>query len=496
MNRCSAMISPALWSQFLHSDRIIPEHVWHLSDVIRREVVKGQDTGLGAVVLVSMPPGHIKSDTASVHTPEWFLENWPAKNVGVASYGQRKAAEWGRKIRNDIKQNPEKFSVRLAEDSKAKDQFNTQKDGGLLCTGVGGAFTGFRAHLLVVDDPVKDEEEAQSEVMREKVWEWFRTVAFTRCWPEAVKLVVMTRWHEDDLIGKVEQLYRDGDDENTAKYPLVIVRFPAIAEDEDVLGRQPGEPLWPEGGYGLEWAESTIAFVGSLNWAKMYQQRPSPKGGGMFKAKYFRYWHRLQDGYELDTDAGKVRYSEAEVFKIQTIDTAMTEKTTSDFCVCMTLGITKGMEILVLDISRERMDVPEQWPWALRQRAKWGNILNWRWQGVESKNSGITMLQLAKREGVPLRELEAETDKVTRATPASVAYEQGRVFHKAGAPWQEDFESELKNFPNGAHDDQVDCIAHGVRSIQPRRRMLSGNGTTFQQPRDPLSGIAVAGGAR
>jgi len=482
---------PAEWSKLMNPEWPVPDFVRRISDIIRDEIAESIRERDGGLLMISLPPGHNKSYIASVNTPEWFLEKYPDKRVAIVSYGHRRAMEWGEEIRNHIRENPDKFAIRLRKDTTAKDRFHTEQGGGVLCTGIGGPLTGFRAHLVGIDDPVKDDEEAKSEVMREKHWNWFRTVAITRRWPEAMTFIVMTRWHEDDLVGRVHALYAEAEKQGTAaKLPrLRVIRIPCIAEEDDVLGRTPGEPLWPEMGYDERWAERTRYLVGSHVWATMYQQRPSPEGGGIFKLQYFRYFTDEGTHYALHAPDGKAhRVLKSECRYFQTADTAMTEKDTSDFTVVSTFALTPLNHLLVVNVERARLEIPEQWPFVQNAIARARTLGSYLWTAVEDKGSGTGLLQLGRKLGMPLRALKAERDKTTRATPASVWYENGMVYHARNAHWLADFEHELLAFPNGSHDDQVDTVAYAVLEARARPSEPIVAGTT----REP----ALAGASR
>lgn len=479
---------PAEWSKLMNPHWTVPGFARGISNMIRDEVVRAMAERRGGILLLSMPPGHNKSYIGSVNFPEWFLERWPDKRVAIVAYGHTKAAEWGEQIRNDIKENPEKFTIRLRPDSTAKDRFHTDQGGSVLCTGVGGPLTGFRAHAVVIDDPVKSDEEAQSELIREKHWNWLRTVAITRRWPEAMTLIIMTRWHEDDMVGRMIRLYRESEESGAPLPPMRVVRIPCIAEENDPLGRPVGAPLWPEVGYDAAWAAQTKTLVGSRVWATMYQQRPTPEGGAIFKREHFRYftvdpagfYHLYGDGAEPE------KIPQAACWKGQAVDTAMKAKEGSDWTVVLTFAVTPKRQLLVLEVARERLDVPDQLPFLKARRSRW----NPRICGVEDKGSGTAVIQEARRQGIMLHPLKAEVDKVTRATPASALYEQHAAYHLRDAPWLDDFESELMGFPNATHDDQVDALAYGVtllsggvslltsgRPAKPKRRVQEGVGS-------------------
>ena len=218
-----------------------------------------------------MPPRHGKSELASKWTPIWFLANWPNKRVILSSYEATFAASWGRKVRNTMQENPG-IGVQLSEDSKAVGVWETTQGGGMLAVGAGGAITGHGADLLVIDDPVKNAEEAASPVIRQKIWEWWQTTPRTRMEPGGSIIVDMARWDVDDLVGHLKA-QRDE--------PWVIVELPAVAEANDAIGRSPGEALWPER-YDLSALAAIRRDVGEDAWASLYQQRPNPQGRGYY----------------------------------------------------------------------------------------------------------------------------------------------------------------------------------------------------------------------
>ncbi len=446
MNPAVARLSPAAMSKFLNPSRQLAQHVWHLSDKLRDAIVAGRGR-----VIVCMPPGHAKSDTISVHLPVWALEIWPDLPIAITSYGHEKAMEWGAKIRDIISTNSDKLLTRLKRDSKAKHRWHTPEGGGVYCTGVGGALTGFRAGLGIVDDPVKDRVEAASETYRKRAWLWFNEVFLTRLHPDATAIVVQTRWHEDDLAGRL--IAQGGWD---------VISFPYFAEEGDALGRDEGEPLWPEYGFDTEWGNQQMTAIGSQSWASLYQQRPSPEGGAVFKREHFRYYTSDDDFYTLTRPGMEPRrVLKALCWIGQACDTALKAKTTSDWTVCLTFAVTPDNDIIILDVARARLEVPDQIGFLYAARDKW-QVPGWRWQAVEDKASGTGLIQEARRAGKPFRVLKADVDKVSRAMPAAVRYENGMVYHPVNASWLADFEHELLTFPNGAHDDQVDGLAYGV----------------------------------
>ena len=376
----------------------------------------------------------------------------------MATNTMRLARKWGRHIRNTISSQPDLFTTRISSDSAAQEQWTTTADGEFIAIGVGGQPAGLGANLLITDDPIGARREANSETYRENVWDWWRGTIFTRLEPGGKAVVMHTRWNEDDLIGRILA------DEGMGLSRCKVISLPAIAEeDEDVDGwtRKKGEALWPER-WPIEKLERRRAAVGRFEWAAQYQQRPTPLGGAVFRRQDFRYFRYGVDWYELVQGDGTVkRLPFSDCWLAQTCDTAITAKTTSNYTVCTTFAVGPDHELLVIDVARAKLEVPDQIAWLLQQRAKWPSV---RWQGIEPKASGKGILQQARRTGHPFRELSgSEVDKVTRASPVSVMYENGMVYHKAGADWLDACESELLAFPNGKHDDQVDTISYAGR---------------------------------
>lgn len=230
-------------------------------------------TGRIKRLLVSMPPGFGKSYLTSMYFPVWYLENFRQNRIILASYEAEFAAKWGKKARNLILENQKILGSRLCDDSQAADNWELKSGGSMMTAGIGGPCTGNRANLLIADDPHKNQEEANSLVFQEKAWEWFDSTFMTRLQPGGSAVVVATRWHEHDLIGRILENV-----EERGAQPWEVIRFPAIAEHEDVLGRKPGEGLWPERFSDEEMAQIKADRTDYV-WASLYQQEPPSKTG-------------------------------------------------------------------------------------------------------------------------------------------------------------------------------------------------------------------------
>src|SRR5690348_3861723 len=213
-------------------------HLRLLSDALWR-VAAGHIRRL----MVFMPPRHGKSELVSHYFPAWYLGTRPNRRVILTSYEADFAATWGRKVRDVLAEfGPTLYGVRVRDDSSAANRWDlAEHTGGMVTAGVGGPITGRGADVLIIDDPVKNADDALSATMRERVWEWWRSTAYTRLEPSGAAVLVMTRWHEDDLAGRLLGEMEQGGEH------WEVLRLPAIAEEEDdALGRHPGEALWPQ----------------------------------------------------------------------------------------------------------------------------------------------------------------------------------------------------------------------------------------------------------
>jgi predicted phage terminase large subunit-like protein len=462
-------------------------HLVHLSTILADAVLgNGHDR-----ILVDMPPRHGKSVMCSHYFPVWFLEWWPEKTIVVASYAKDFAAKWGRNVRNTIAENEDVLTVRLSADSKSAGQWNTQAGGGMICVGVGGALTGHGADVLLVDDPIKNRKEANSPTVRESIHDWWKSTAHPRLEPDSVAVVIQARWHEDDVIGRLKanqaQDERDleegiGDDEFDR---WEHVSFPALCEEAgDVLGREPpgvagdgrpvdGEPLWPER-LSAKFLARKRRAVGPFEWASLYQGHPQPPGNQMFKRSWIRYFrdepgHGGEPVFVLmrpDGEDRRVRKSACAWF--QTADTAEGDGLGNDYTAVGTWAAVPPIQnepvaLLLIEMAREKLSIPRILPYIEAARSRWPLVA---WTGVEKKSSGTGVIAAAQIRGLPLRGLEATENKATRAAPLAVYYENGQVYHRAGASWLADYEDELLTFPRGANDDQVDVASHAAGSIK------------------------------
>lgn len=449
---------------------------WHHKRITK--VLQGVIDGTEKRVIIEMPPRHGKSEHVSRRLPPAFFGAHPDAKVIQASYSASLASKENRQVQRIMLQ-PEFRAlfpnVQIpSKDSSAGDrryvrnnqQFEILGTGGqYISAGVGGPITGEGMTLGIVDDPIKNAEEADSETYRDNIWDWWLSTFLTRDEGDAAIVVCATRWHEDDLIGRILAQAKETGEKWT------VIKLEALREDmEDKEDpREEGEALWP-GKFSKAWMERRRKQLGDRWWNAMYQQQPSATEGNIFKREL---WER----FDLDMPP---KY----ICKIQSEDTAHDTKSTNDFSVIETWGIWKGGADL-LDVWRERVAFPD-----LKEQTKALAIRDApSWLLIERKGSGISLIQELQRDTrLPIWGEDPEKpgvvpdkDKVARAQAAVGYVASKKIRIPKQAPWLADFLSEHANFPNGKNDDQVDTTTQFINWyrtfwVQPAQRILGAKG--------------------
>lgn len=389
------------------------------------------DRGENDRLIVMMPPRHSKTWHTSVHFPAWTMGRNPRQQVILASYAAELAWQNSRQARELFRHPLWPFAARLRDDSQAMNRWHTDDGGILLASGVGGALTGFGAHKLLIDDFVKNREDADSEVIREKQWGWFTSTARTRLMPGGAIVVTATHWHEDDLIGRIMN------GQGAARWRLV--RLPALAEPDDVLGRPEGAALWPAW-YDVDALAEIKQDIGSREWSALYQQRPTSDEGGIFKRAWF------SDRYEQAPEGLHV---------VLAVDAAFKTGVNNDYSAIVAMG-TDRLHHYVLDVTRDRLEYPEL------RRAILDAAERWRPRCVliEDTAAGQSAIQeLRRMRGVPpILPMRVTASKEARAQAVAPLAEAGKVRLPARGSWLGAFVDELTAFPTGQHDDQTDAF--------------------------------------
>lgn len=403
-------------------------------------------TGTGpARLMLFMPASNGKSEIVSRCLPAFLLGVKPCKVI-ACSHTATLAEEMSIDVRAIMAGEPYQqiFGVKTAKTGSAE-SWRTLDGGKYVCAGVGGAVTGKHFEYGIIDDPIKNAEEAFSEVMREKVWQWYTRVFRTRrIGGNARMLLTSTRWHEDDLAGRI-----------LAKEPgrWKVLEFPAIDETDSRRKPEHRGALWADR-YSREFLDEERT-LNPYAFESLYQQRPVPEGGGMFKRAWFRY-------AEKNGSPDLLKLGEKGWLNIRngrryvTVDLAASTKTTGDYTVIACWSSMKDGTLVLLDLVRERLEGPDIIPAITRALERTGGEA---W--IETIGFQATLLQTARRLGMPCRELRPDKDKVTRAAPMAAHFSAGQLWFAPGA-WHIDMERELLSFPAGAHDDIVDAMAYGV----------------------------------
>lgn len=395
---------------------------------------------------IMMPPRTGKTFHMSEFLPAYFLGCHPTESVVLASYTANRAETSSRVVRAMISDGYRwPFASRMSADSTSVKRWHTTLGGTLRAVGVGGSLTGFGAHLLVIDDPLKGRAEADSEVYRSRCWDWYSEVAQTRLMLGGRQIIGMTRWHEDDLLGHL--LNSKGANEWT------VLRIPWFAEESDMLGRPLGQPLDME----IKPPPSVDkGEISSRGFEAEYQQRPTPLEGALFRAAWFKSFDEHVDKVVLLTGGQPIVVAQHDLQRFCTVDLAASVKTSADFFAIGCWSLTPSNQLLLHRMIRKRVEGPDQLELirtvAAEHRAS--TI------GIESVGYQLTMIQQAQRAGLPVKALKADKDKVSRAMTIAARYESGQVYHLRGAGWRGEFEQEMLVFPSGRHDDQVDVAAY------------------------------------
>ena len=395
--------------------------------------------------MISAPVRHGKSQLVSVWLPAWILENNPTWPVIIASYGAELAEQFGRQVKQIFEHSPGLWT-RLSDDSTAAGRWNTKEGGGLVSCGVGGALIGRGGKVIIVDDPVRNAEEADSEIHRAKAKVWFDSTLKTRAEPGATIIVCHQRWHEDDLYAWLKE---SGDYEE--------ICLPALAEDNDILGRKPGEALCPErftSEYLVKLREQYVKSEGLRWWSALYQQRPSSSEGSEIKRSWWRFYEPNEKPNHFE-------------FICASWDAAFKDGENSDYVVGQIWGVY-GNKRYLLDQIRDKLDFVATVA-AIRSLGE-----KWRPNAVliEDKANGSAILNVLSKSmgapgarGVPLSgiiPINPMGSKVARVRAVSPQIQAGNVFLPRSEKFSQELVEECAAFPLGKHDDQADCLSQAL----------------------------------
>ena len=395
-------------------------------------------------LMLFMPPRHGKSTLASVSFPAWHLGRHPQHEFISCSYSGSLAMGFSRKVRQLLREPTYKsaFKTRLDKDSQSAEAWLTTDGGGFVAAGVGGGITGKGAHVLVIDDPVKNRDEAESQNARDSSWDWYTSTAYTRLAPGGGVLVILTRWHDDDLAGRLLKAATDNGEQ------WEVVNYPARAEVDEQF-RKTGEALHRER-YDEKALERIEKAVGPRDWSALYQQNPVSDDGDYFTRDMVQYYERDE------VDLSQMRFYAA-------WDLAIGKKDRNDYTVGMVVGVDEYDQLFVVDVVRGKFDGFEIVERILDLYEEWRPSIIGIEKGHIEMALGPFLEKRVRERGLYeayFKDLKTgRRDKEARARAIQGRMQQGMVFLPKEEQFTGPLVAELLRFPNGVHDDQVDTLA-------------------------------------
>lgn len=398
---------------------------------------------------VFMPPGSAKSTYASVLFPPWLMQKQPKANILAASHTTELAEKWGRRVRNIVNEHSVELGISPSADSQAAGRWALTSGAEYYAAGVGTGIAGFRAKFGLIDDPIRSRQDADSELIRDRIWDWYINDFRTRLVPGAAEILIQTRWHEDDLAGRAL---------NHSKWH--VISLPAIAESEDdLLGREIGEPLWDDDAYGYgDQLRDLRKNTPARTWSALYQQRPAPEDGDYFKADWLKAYEKAPDRSTLRVYGGS--------------DYAVTADG-GDYTVHAVVGLDPEGKPWLLDLWRKQAS-SDVWIEAFCDLVKEWKPIGWAEEQGQIKSGIGPFLERRMRERkayVAREQFPTRGDKAIRAQSMRSMMALEGLHVPVNAPWYPAFRAELLSFPAGKHDDQVDAIGLVGQLLD---RMMSG----------------------
>lgn len=417
--------------------------ICHALAEVERQIRAG-----GARMIINAPPGGGKSQAISRWLPIWYLNQQPQHLCILTSFEATYAAKWGRGARDEITRNP-LLARRLPLATSAVYDWELKAGGGMVTAGVGGPITGRRAHLLLFDDPIKNFKQAHSATYQRDLVEWFNSTFYTRAEPGASIVGIMTRWTDKDLTAYLESEHAD---------QWTVLNYPAIAEEDDILGRRVGDPLCPER-FSLEDLERIREAVGSYIWGGMYQGHPSPTAGGIFKRSDWQFYTESPGEFDMI---------------VLSYDMAFKDNPTSSKVACHVYGF-KGARRYLLDRRCERLSFRETRMLVRTMNASWPQAAATL---IEDTANGPAIISDLEREvpGLIARTVKGgKRERAMQALSAQPLVEAGNVYlpDLSIAPWVGEFIERFAAFTGAPNEENDDVDAMSQAMIWYRERGLA-----------------------
>ena len=393
-------------------------------------------------LMIFMPPGHGKSMSTTETFPSFFIGKDPKRRVIQASYGDDLATDFGgRNLDKVNKFGKALFNIEVNKTQTAKSYWGVKgKRGHMISCGIKSGITGKRADLLLIDDPVKNDEEASSQTIRDKSWNEYEKTLNSRLLPDSAVILIMTRWNIGDIAGRILKQIADG----IELYEWEVINLPCEAEEGDLLGREVGEPLWPEYGFNTEWIRKEKRKASKSTWASLYQQRPFIEGGNKIDIAKFKF------------------YSKLPVFEqtLQSWDMAFKDKKDSDFVVGQVWGQVEN-KLYLIDQVRGRMNFENTAKAFINLTNKYPSA---GIKLIEDKANGPAIISSLRYKIGGITPINPRGSKVARAEAITPLINAGLVYlpNSDIAPWIISFVNECEVFPEGDNDDQVDSMTQAI----------------------------------
>ena len=423
----------------------------HLSflDETLLEAIASASAGRLDGLVISMPPQHGKSELCSKYLPAWYLGTYPDRRVILTGYEADFAAQWGRKARDLLQEWGWAFRVRVSPKSSAVDRWDLEGfSGGMSTAGVAGPITGKGAHLLIVDDPIKNDAEARSARRRQKQFDWWQSTASTRLRPGALALVIQTRWHRHDLAGRILDAAAKGSQRWRE------VRLTAIAEDRDPLARRAGEPLWPET-HSLDHLERIRDRLTNYYWRSMYQQDPIAEGTTEWPDSYF--------GQSIWFDEWPSSW-EARVMALD--PSKGNDSRFGDYSAFVKLQLTRHGEMYVdADIEIRNVQLIVEKAVELCADFRPCAFIVETNQFQELLATEIARVGASRKVEMPMYHVPNHVPKPIRIRKLTWHLAEGRFKFKRNSPGARLLVQQLRDFPNGDHDDGPDALEMALRAL-------------------------------